>query len=312
MKPVRLALLLAASLAAPAAAQSGDRCEGSGSVFADDGSYEGGFGCTSVADCRMVHRLTPAVSPALLSKVCICFRSEGDPNLNFEIVAYDNDGPGGEPETLLGSKPGVVTGVPSTGRYVGVACSDLNILANGPIYVGAKWNSLTDADLFVCADKSAGTPVNPGYFSPNGGQSWASLPLAASDYRALGVRAEFAAEGADCTPSDTDLCLDNGRFRVSVTWTNFQGVTGVGHAQALTDTSGTFWFFTPDNIEFLVKTVDGCGFNERYWVFAAATTNVQYTMTVTDTAHDVTKVYNNPLGVAAPAITDSDAFATCP
>ncbi|MEE8526550.1 MAG: hypothetical protein V3T72_21655, partial [Thermoanaerobaculia bacterium] len=62
-----------------------------------------------------------------------------------------------------------------------------------------------------------------------------------------------------------------------------------------------------------VKMVDACNsqFNS-FWVFAAATTNVEYTLTVTDSDTGVVKTYFNPLGNAAPAITDTEAFATCP
>ena len=55
-----------------------------------------------------------------------------------------------------------------------------------------------------------------------------------------------------------------------------------------------------------------CGTNDNYWVFAASTTNVEYTVTVTDTESGRTKQYTNPLGVSSPAITDTSAFATCP
>ncbi|MCP4658010.1 MAG: hypothetical protein GY856_21585 [bacterium] len=78
------------------------------------------------------------------------------------------------------------------------------------------------------------------------------------------------------------------------------------------DDSGLFWFFDPDNWEMLVKVLDACGLNGRYWVFAAATTNVEYTLRVVDTETDSVVEYHNPLGTASPAITDTSAFATCP
>ena len=78
------------------------------------------------------------------------------------------------------------------------------------------------------------------------------------------------------------------------------------------DDSGLFYFFSPNNLEVLVKVLDGCGINNRLWVFAAATTDVEYTMLVTDTANGTTSSYFNPLGTASPAVTDTDAFATCP
>ncbi len=63
----------------------------------------------------------------------------------------------------------------------------------------------------------------------------------------------------------------------------------------------------------LVKMVDACNspFNS-FWVFAAATTNVEYTLRVTDTETGVVKEYFNPLGNAAAALTDTEAFLTCP
>ena len=61
----------------------------------------------------------------------------------------------------------------------------------------------------------------------------------------------------------------------------------------------------------LVKVLDGCGFNDRFWVFAAATTDVAYTLRVRDTDNGQVQEYTNPLGVASAAVTDTDAFATC-
>ena len=57
---------------------------------------------------------------------------------------------------------------------------------------------------------------------------------------------------------------------------------------------------------------DRCGEFDRFWVFAAASTNVEFTLTVTDTQENVTKTYFNPLGTVPDAITDTQAFATCP
>ncbi|MEL7058797.1 MAG: VWA domain-containing protein [Acidobacteriota bacterium] len=116
-----------------------------------------------------------------------------------------------------------------------------------------------------------------------------------------------------CTPGPTTLCLNNGRFRVEATWNDFQGGQDVAGAAACgTVDSGLLWFFNPDNWEILIKVLDACGVNDRYWVFMAATTNVGYNVTVTDTQTGVVQRYVNPLGVDAPAVTDTDAFATCP
>ena len=78
------------------------------------------------------------------------------------------------------------------------------------------------------------------------------------------------------------------------------------------DDSGLFFFFNEDNVEMLVKVLDGCGITGRFWVFAAATTNVEYTLRVTDTDTGTTKSYFNRLGTASPAITDTAALDVCP
>ena len=114
-----------------------------------------------------------------------------------------------------------------------------------------------------------------------------------------------------CEQNDTTLCLNNNRFRVKVNWENFQGGVGQGQIIDLTSDSGLFWFFNANNVEMLVKVLDACTYNDRFWVFAAATTNVEYTLTVTDTQTSTQAVYTNPLGTAAPAITDTGAFV-CP
>jgi len=120
-----------------------------------------------------------------------------------------------------------------------------------------------------------------------------------------------------CVPSETAMCLNEGRFRVEVDWRDFKGNTGQAKVVQLveveSDDSGLFYFFNANNWEMLVKVLDGCktSFNS-YWVFAAATTNVEYTLTVTDSETNDVKTYFNPLGTASPAITDTSAFKTCP
>ncbi|HVS63547.1 MAG TPA: hypothetical protein VMT85_08595 [Thermoanaerobaculia bacterium] len=118
---------------------------------------------------------------------------------------------------------------------------------------------------------------------------------------------------SQCVKSSTTLCLNDDRFQVRVDWRDFEGNTGLGTAvPGASNTSANLWFFQPDNWELLVKVLDACPVNNRYWVFFAATTNVQFTVTVTDTQTQAVKTYFNPLGQSADAITDTQAFATCP
>jgi hypothetical protein len=87
----------------------------------------------------------------------------------------------------------------------------------------------------------------------------------------------------------------------------------VGHlVPGRSDDSGLLWFFDEANWELLVKVIDGCGYNNRYWVFGSAATDVEYQLVVTDTQTGEDAVYTNALGQRAAAINDTSAFATCP
>ncbi|MEM9555962.1 MAG: hypothetical protein AAGC60_17025 [Acidobacteriota bacterium] len=127
-------------------------------------------------------------------------------------------------------------------------------------------------------------------------------------------------EATDLAPNDGSVAADetpvvllrDGRFQVEVEWLDFEGGRGPGRLVTASEDSALLWFFGPDNWELLVKVLDGCPVTGHYWVFSAATTNVGYTLRVTDTQAGVERVYTNDLGVAAPAVTDTGAFATCP
>jgi hypothetical protein len=111
-----------------------------------------------------------------------------------------------------------------------------------------------------------------------------------------------------CTSSSTALCLNQERFQVQVSWSvPSQGTAGVGTAAALTSDTGYFWFFSSNNIELVVKVVDGRAFNNYFWVFYGALSDVQYTITVTDTATGATKTYSNSQGQLA-SVADVIAF----
>ena len=116
-----------------------------------------------------------------------------------------------------------------------------------------------------------------------------------------------------CVPGDTTLCLNEGRFKVEASWRDFRDRTGMGHVVPFgSDNSGMFWFFGEDNWEMLIKVLDGCGNNNHFWVFAAATTTVEYTLKVKDTQTGAIQEYFNPLRQRSAAIADTSAFATCP
>jgi len=113
-----------------------------------------------------------------------------------------------------------------------------------------------------------------------------------------------------CTANSTTLCLNNGRFKVQTRWALTDGRNGDGTAVSITGDTGYFWFFDAANIEMVIKVLNACP--SRYWVFAGGLTNVQVTMTVTDTARGTVRTYNNPQTTPFQPIQDTNAFATCP
>lgn len=133
-----------------------------------------------------------------------------------------------------------------------------------------------------------------------------------SAYSNEASEATDAVPGA-CVAGPTTQCINN-RFKVEISW---RTATDAGQGQAVpvpsAPNSGLFYFFGADNIEMLIKVLNACvpPFN-HYWVFFAATTNVEFTTTVTDTQSGKVKVYFNPLNTSAPPVQDVNAFATCP
>lgn len=97
-----------------------------------------------------------------------------------------------------------------------------------------------------------------------------------------------------CKADATTLCLMKKRFRVQVEWQNqFDGSSGVGRAIPRTDFTGFFSFGDPSNVELLIKVLD---FGDVIKVFYGQLTNLNFTITVTDTNTGEVKTYTNTSG----------------
>lgn len=129
---------------------------------------------------------------------------------------------------------------------------------------------------------------------------------------AAGDRQRFFDGAFTCEGDGTTLCLHGRRFEAEVEWTDFEGNSGSGRViPAGLDDSGLFAFFNPDHVEFHLKVIDGCDLNGHFWVFGAASTNVEYLLRVTDLATGEERTYTNSLGSPAEAVTDTEAFTAC-
>jgi hypothetical protein len=67
------------------------------------------------------------------------------------------------------------------------------------------------------------------------------------------------------------------------------------------------WFFRPDNVELLVKVLDGRGVNGHFWVFYASLTDLEYTLRVRDTVTGDEREYVKP-GLVLRSGADTAAF----
>ncbi|MEO7794835.1 MAG: hypothetical protein ABIV06_08685 [Thermoanaerobaculia bacterium] len=114
-----------------------------------------------------------------------------------------------------------------------------------------------------------------------------------------------------CADGAPRLTLGGGRFEVCTLWTSFSGAHGAGVPVALTTDSGGFWFFGPDNLEVVVKILDGCGTNQRFWLYSAGLTNVEVTLGVIDTWTGQTWIRDTRLATPFPPIQDIEALPGC-
>ncbi|HEX7180830.1 MAG TPA: fibronectin type III domain-containing protein [Thermoanaerobaculia bacterium] len=99
-----------------------------------------------------------------------------------------------------------------------------------------------------------------------------------------------------CADGGQTLCVDG--FQVQVFWRNQHDGGRTGQATLLqrNGRSGMFWFFGSNNVELIVKVLDGRASNGNWWVFGASLTDVEYWVRVVETATGAVQVYHNRPG----------------
>ncbi len=172
----------------------------------------------------------------------------------------------------------------------------------------------------------AGTTGNGVFESSDGGATWAASNdgLGSASVSSLVIDPALpslifagTAQGVFCAPlgqvavtcvsGSQTLCLNAHRFSASVVWRDAVHNAVGGQAFSITDNTGAFWFFDPTNLELVVKVLDGRSVNGKFWVFYGSLTNVEFTLTVTDTLTGAVKAYLNPSGTLA-SVADTAAF----
>ena len=114
-----------------------------------------------------------------------------------------------------------------------------------------------------------------------------------------------------CVADANTLCLNEDRFRVSVRWET-ENRAGDGKAVKLTGDTGYFWFFSENNVEVVIKVLNGCAIGDgAYWVFIGGLTDVRVELAVEDVESGESKTYVNEAGNLFVPVTDTTAFPTC-
>jgi len=210
---------------------------------------------------------------------------------------------------------------PASNSAVAGATTGSFTVTAGPSGCGGSWSATSNAAWLTITSGGSGSGSGTTTLSYSVAANTTVLQrvgtITVADPRTRGSEQTFTlTQGSPpvggCTTGPTTLCLSKSRFMVTAQWKTPGGQSGVGQAVPITSDTGYYWFFGSSNIETVVKVIDACSFNNRFWVFAGGLTDVNVTLNITDTKSGVVKTYTNPLGVAFQPIQDTSAFATCP
>lgn len=103
--------------------------------------------------------------------------------------------------------------------------------------------------------------------------------------------AATTATAAACRSGSDTLCLQKGRFQVKAEWRNpANGQGGQAGAMSLSTASGAFHFGNPGSPELVTKIINQ---GSRIDVYYGSVSDLEYTITVTDTRTGAAKTYKN-------------------
>ena len=198
--------------AAPAASQA-TACgiATPGLIAHDDGVATNAYE-TLQTSSTFVDKFTPTYYPAIFTSVCVAFNTYAYPvspagSVHYEVVVYDDTGPGGSPGNELGSVDATTVGSPLSEGGVfrdSVDISGLGInVVSGSVYIGVRWNpdQASNYSVYLYADENGtdSIPLNApegGYFDGGDGV-FAPIASTFRNYKSLMVRAVETAPG--CT-----------------------------------------------------------------------------------------------------------------
>ncbi len=173
-----------------------------------------------------------------------------------------------------------------------------------------QFASVGDTSAFegaVDAPPTAQTVEVAGTAAPPGSLDEIQGFIDAVPHESMKAASESAAAFTPCADGRPNLFLTSCRFRLEVHWTDSHGRHGSGQPVQLTNDTGYFWFFSPSNVELMIKVLDARSISGKFWVFFGALSNVAYTINVVDTISGAMRSYSNPASTFA-SVGDTAAF----
>lgn len=231
------------------------------------------------------------------------FEFERSEEVDYRVFAYNGTG--------FSKASNTVRGMPFDGTGPTPSGGDLTAIPSGETSVELAWKGrwirAARGTLSIEARSPASEWVEVATAAPTMGSAVVTGLEAETPYtfRLRAGRADYspevsvttgAHEGA-CRGGSEHLCLRDGRFEVRAHWSKPDSPSEYGAGTAVSvdvsDVSGLFWFFEPENIELVVKVLDGRALNDRYWVFFGALSDLEYWITVRDATTGERRTYHN-------------------
>jgi hypothetical protein len=149
-----------------------------------------------------------------------------------------------------------------------------------------------------------------GFPDPGSAAVAAALSRTSASAQAI-YDSEASKLGARCVATASALCLHQGRFGVEVYWRDHLGNSGKAQAVRLTRETGFFWFFSRENVELVIKILDGRAVSSSFWVIAGSLSDVEYVVHVVDLDTGVRRSFYNEPG-RLEGFADTSTFAQSP
>ncbi len=166
-------------------------------------------------------------------------------------------------------------------------------------------------DLLAFSDLTAATGLSGGADTVAGRSGFDLLRMKVASLAPGGKG--LASDGSGhCEAGGGRLCLLDGRFSVEVEFIDPNLDADMPQAGRVipsltTEKTGFYWFFSRSNVELAVKMLDGREVNNRFWFLYGGLSDVEYTITVTDTVTGSEATYRNEPGSICGEI-DIEAF----